>query len=86
MGKKAESVLKPLFAPSRSFGNSLQLSKITGEKSDDLVGFTVVCGSNDDGICLEERHKETKSNPNIGPSVPPKPIRNRFPNTRKVQM
>ncbi len=58
MRKKAKGILKPLPAPPRPFGNPFQLSKILGEEGDDLVGLTVVCGSDDNGVCFEERHEE----------------------------
>jgi hypothetical protein len=56
MRKKAKGILKSLPAPPRPLGNSFQLSKILGEKGNDLIRLAVVCGSNHNGICLKERH------------------------------
>ena len=65
MRKKAKGVLKPLLAPPGPLCNAFQLTKISGKKSDDLIGIPVVEGTNHNGIRREERHKRTRSNPNI---------------------
>ena len=62
MRKKTKGILKPLPASPRPLSNGFQLSEITREKSDDFVGFAVVCGSNDNRVCLKERHLATTQN------------------------
>jgi hypothetical protein len=57
MRKQAKRILKSLFASPRSLRNPFQLSKISGEESDDLIGFSVVEGADDNGVRREERHK-----------------------------
>ena len=57
MRKEAEGILKSFPAPPRPLCNPLQLAKIFGEESDDLIGLTVVERSNHNGIRFEERHR-----------------------------
>lgn len=68
MRKEAQGVLKSFPAPPRPLRNSLQFSKILSEKGDNLIGFSVVQRTDHNGICREERHKETISNPKSLPA------------------
>ncbi len=70
MGKEAKSILKSFPASPCPFGNPFQLSKISGEESDDLIGLPIVERASYNGIGREEWHKSTRSNPKSLPTGP----------------
>jgi hypothetical protein len=69
MRKEAQGILKTFPAPPRSFRNSFQFTEVLGEEGDNLIGLSVVQGTNHNGIGRKKRHKHTMLNPRSLPAA-----------------
>ena len=69
MRKGGKSILKSLSASPRPLCDALQLSKISGEESNDLIGLPIVERTGYNGMGRKEWHKRTKSNPKFLPAA-----------------
>jgi len=58
MRKGGKGILKSLSASPCPFGNPFQLSKISGEESNDLIGLSIVERTGYNGMGREEWHKK----------------------------